>query len=905
VASGKGGVGKTNIALNLALALQDKNRRICLLDGDLGLANIDVLLGISPPHSLIDFLEDGCSLEDVMIDGPGTLKIVPGGSSLDRLPSWNGSVATKVEGIYQYLQSFDELVIDSAAGISELVLHFMDAATVPIVVVVPEPTSLTDAYSLLKTYQKRKQQATVYVLVNKVKTPRQAQVVFQKLKSAVDQYLQITLKALGYVASDDQVRNAVAMQRPFIEMFPDSPASLDLKRIARFVNQEELTRPGDLENLLFTKDAQSSEKSSPAEEAAISPCADLSPVERASEKPSDSIIVQLLVKEGYISASQLSYAIKVQEKLETPRRLLEVVKDLGYVREPQVQDTLRKNRTGLPLGSLLVELGHITETQLATALNRQKLSTDRKRLGEVLVDSGFITAYELTRSLSINLGIPYVELGLEALDRSLMEKANKQFYLTHALLPLGSESGSVKIAMADPLNRSALEAAQKTYGPKLIIAIAQEQNIKDTIEAYDSMATKGRKIEGGTGEAVDLVDRFIQEALSKCVSDIHVEPLKNRIRIRFRKDGVLTHYTDVGKDIGPSLVNRIKVMASANITEKRRHQDGRILVHSKQSGEEVDIRASFYVTIFGEKIVMRILSKKAELYKIDDVGMGPKMLNRFKEEVLDLPSGVIIITGPTGAGKTTTLYASINYCNQPDTNIITAEEPVEYVIEGISQCSIDPKIGLTFEETLRHMLRQDPDIMILGEIRDRFSAESAIQAALTGHKVLTTFHTEDSIGGLLRLMNMDIETFLISSTIVSVVAQRLLKKVCPNCRKPYVPNARDLRRLRYQTHDISGHHFFMGSGCSYCDFTGYKGRVGVFEMLVLNEYVKEALLKKRTSYEIRRTSIDTTGLVTLFEDGIAKAAKGITSLSEVIRHLPLLETPRPVEQIYRLVGELG
>jgi type IV pilus assembly protein PilB len=239
-----------------------------------------------------------------------------------------------------------------------------------------------------------------------------------------------------------------------------------------------------------------------------------------------------------------------------------------------------------------------------------------------------------------------------------------------------------------------------------------------------------------------------------------------------------------------------------------------------------------------------------------------------------------------------------------DTCIITAEDPVEYVIEGIAQCPINPKIGVTFEETLKSMLRQDPDVIILGEIRDKVSAESAIQAALTGHKVLTTFHTEDSIGGLLRLMNMDIETFLISSTVVSVVAQRLLKKVCPDCKKPYTPTAADLRRLRYKAEDLRGADFQLGSGCEQCYYTGYAGRVGVFELLVLNEYVKDAVLSCKTSYEIRRISLETTGLVTLLEDGIAKAARGITSIQEVIRHLPLMEAPRPLEQINRIIGDL-
>jgi type IV pilus assembly protein PilB len=370
-----------------------------------------------------------------------------------------------------------------------------------------------------------------------------------------------------------------------------------------------------------------------------------------------------------------------------------------------------------------------------------------------------------------------------------------------------------------------------------------------------------------------------------------------------RKDGSLIHHMEIPKDLHASIVARIKVMAKANIAEKRRHQDGRILFEPGAAEPGVDIRVSFYVTIFGEKVVMRLLTRKAGLYKIGDLGMGSKVVDRFVEEVLELPSGVVIITGPTGSGKTTTLYASINHCNRVDTSIITAEEPVEYVIEGISQCPIDPRIGLTFEESLRHILRQDPDIIILGEIRDKQSAESAIQAALTGHKVLTTFHTEDSIGGLLRLMNMDIEAFLISSTVVCVLAQRLIKKVCPHCRKTYLPSAKDLRRLQYEPQSIQGYTFSIGAGCSRCSYTGYQGRTGIFEILVLNEHVKEAIRRRKTSYAIRRVSVETTGLVTLLEDGIVKASRGITSIPEVLKNLPLLDPPRPLDQIQRLIGE--
>jgi type IV pilus assembly protein PilB len=615
-------------------------------------------------------------------------------------------------------------------------------------------------------------------------------------------------------------------------------------------------------------------------------------------------IVGILIDEGNLTPDQVNYALKVQEKLDTPKRLLDVFKELGYIRDEQIKESLQKNRTCIPLGLLLTELGLLSEKQLAMALDKQKKLKGHKRLGTVLVENNYITEYELVQSLSMHLGFPYVEPKAKMLIPTLMEKAPKQFYLKNNILPLSEEHGAVNVVMADPLDNTALEAAKKLFRADINVYITKVKLIRDVLEKYDSLQDSSRRVDASENQIVEFVDNLIQEALKLQVSDIHLEPMKDRTRVRFRKDGSLIYHTDFSKDLEKAVASRIKIMAGANIAERRRHQDGRILLGSSQNEGEVDIRVSFYVTLFGEKVVMRILTKKADLFTIGDLGMASNMLSRFQEEVLDLPTGVIISTGPTGAGKTTTLYAAINYCSNIDTSIITAEEPVEYIINGIAQCSINPEIGLTFAESLKHMLRQDPDIIVLGEIRDRYSAESAIQAALTGHKVLTTFHTEDSVGGLLRLMNMEIETFLISSTVVSVLAQRLLKKICPYCRETYMPSSRELRLLQYQPSNINNYEFKTGVGCNYCDFTGYQGRVGVFELLVLNEYVKDAILRRKTSYEIRRISVETTGLVTLLEDGMAKAAKGITSLQQVIKQLPLFGTPRPLDQIFRLIGEI-
>jgi type IV pilus assembly protein PilB len=625
------------------------------------------------------------------------------------------------------------------------------------------------------------------------------------------------------------------------------------------------------------------------------------PAQAQAEKFSD--LVTLLIMDGVVSEQQAVRARKIQEKLDTPSQLLHILQEMGYVTQDLVKATLKKHRANIRIGSLLVELGYISEKQLEAALVKQKQDEKRPRLGEVLTSNKYISEHELTMVLAMHLGFPYIEPDIAALDHTLVEQRALPTLKAHHILPLGRENGQVMLAMADPLDQTALEAAKQLYGPNLVPHLSGKQLIHDVLEILEKRGFGGPdEISADPNQAVTLVDQIIEQAIARGASDIHIEPMRNRIRVRFRKDGSLVSHTDLPKHLDAAISNRLKVMASVDITERRRHQGGRILLERATFGQDVDIRLSFYVSFFGETIVMRLLTKKQELLKVTDLGLAPKVLDRFQEEVLEVPTGVVIITGPTGSGKTTSLYAAINYSNKMDAKIITAEDPVEYVIDGVTQCSINPKLGVTFEETLRHILRQDPDIIVLGEIRDKFSAESAIQAALTGHKVLTTFHTEDTIGGLLRLMNMDIETFLISSTVVSVVAQRLIKKICPDCKESYAPSPRDLRRLKYSEADLQHYDFKIGSGCVNCDFTGYRGRVGVFELLVLNEYVKEAILARKPSSAIRRICLDTTGLITLVEDGLAKAAKGITSIQEVIRTLPVLEPPRPISQILNLAG---
>lgn len=615
-------------------------------------------------------------------------------------------------------------------------------------------------------------------------------------------------------------------------------------------------------------------------------------------------IAKFLIEDGVLTEEQLAYALRVRAKLSSERPLLSILNEIGYVSPEQQRATLRKHRVSVRIGALLVELGYLREQDLRAALALQRESGKGQKLGDILLENHFIEEKKLIEALADQLGFPQITPDLGDIDRKLLEKANPNWCLQRHLLPIRLENHRALVAFADPLDQRVRQEAARLFGADLEPLIASKRTIQETLEAYkrqtQSLATPIAPVDE-TRQVVELVNAMLLDAIQAQASDIHVEPMKNEVRVRFRCDGVLHIYKTIDKRLAPVFANRLKILGKADIAERRRHQDGHITFEEPKTGRQIDIRVSVYVTIYGEKIVLRLL-RKAQLVPLDQIGMLPRTLSRFYEDALDLPSGIVLITGPTGTGKTTTLYSAVNYLNSIDRCITTVEDPVEYIIEGIAQCSLNPKIDVTFETTLPHILRQDPDVIVLGEIRDRFSADAAIQAALTGHKVLTTFHTEDTIGGLLRLMNMDIETFMISSTVVSVLAQRLLRRVCAHCAEPYQPNSTELQRLGYKRHDLEGAAFRLGRGCAACHHTGYRGRVGVFELLVLNVMVKDAILQKCTSHEIRRISLETSGMVTLLEDGLVKACRGETTLTEVFRYLPRLDKPRPLIELKRLVG---
>lgn len=627
------------------------------------------------------------------------------------------------------------------------------------------------------------------------------------------------------------------------------------------------------------------------------------PATKKPEKdPGGDAIARLLVEQGLISQEKLVYAKRIKAKLVSDRSLVEIFKELGLLSNQQLNEALKQKRLNIRIGDLLVELGQIRQCDLDAALAIQ-LENRQQKIGDILVEYGFIEEHRLMEILASKLGYPFVEPVFAEIDRTLLAQVPVKTYAQHSFVPVARVDGRVIVAFVDPLDLEDLEAVDRIYGRQILPAIGTRQSIREVIELYRRGAQRMSAEEADDSTIIGIVNSLFDDAMQQGVSDIHVEPMKDRLRIRFRRDGVLGVHKEMSLDLAAPVATRLKVMAEADIAERRRHQDGRILYESAATGMTMDLRVSFYITVHGEKSVLRLMNKKSELLDIDDIGMAPRMLRQFRDDGLASPSGIIVVTGPTGAGKTTTLYSCVNHLNDLETSIITAEEPVEYVLDGITQCSINPKIGVTFTETLRHIVRQDPDIIVMGEIRDTFSAETAIQASLTGHKVLTTFHTEDAVGGLLRLLNMGIEAFLIASTINCMLAQRLLRRVCPQCSTPYTPTPDEYRRLGYTHGDLAGADLQIGRGCTACRFTGYKGRVGIFELLSLNDDVKEAVLARKTVQEIRRVSIESSGLITLMEDGIAKAARGKVSLPEVMRRLPRILKPRPLHELRRLLGE--
>lgn len=564
----------------------------------------------------------------------------------------------------------------------------------------------------------------------------------------------------------------------------------------------------------------------------------------------------------------------------------------------------KKPYTNQRIGDILINQGLITSQQLKETLKLQK-EGNKKRIGEILVERGAISREELYEILQYVYETEYVDLSNYVIDPEVISLIPEKIALRFKLIPLSKNDYELIIAMANPLDVYAIDFVRDYTKIKRIKSLlATEEDVLNAITSYyelgeydDIIEKLGteiifkeeeeeedlKKLEAISKEApiIQLVSMLIVQGVKDRASDIHIEPNEKGLLIRLRVDGILHDIRTLPNTIKSAIISRIKILAKMDIAERRLPQDGRFQV--KFGTREVDLRVSTIPTVLGEKVVLRLLDKSKGLIKLEQLGFIPEQLKEFKS-IISKSYGIILLTGPTGSGKTTTLYAALNQVNSKDKNIITVEDPVEYKLARINQIQIKPKINLTFANTLRSILRQDPDIIMVGEIRDTETAQIAVQAALTGHLVFSTLHTNDAASALTRLIDMDIETFLISSSVIGVIAQRLVRVICEKCKEKYTPEKNVLSGLNIKDNskDDGKVKLYRGTGCSFCKNTGYYGRTSIYELIVLDEAIRSLVISKASSNVIKAAAIK-KGMKTLKDSGMEKVMQGITTIEEVIR----------------------
>ena len=553
------------------------------------------------------------------------------------------------------------------------------------------------------------------------------------------------------------------------------------------------------------------------------------------------------------------------------------------------------------IGQILIEQGLITSSQIEEGLKTQRETGEK--IGDVFVRLKFLKEENLLESLCLQWQLPYrATLNINEIDPALPKKIPLSFAKQHQFLPIKQDENYIRCATSRPLNLAALDDLHLLLKAPVDLLVVPPSELMRTLHQVYELATDSPEeaISDFSGESLsalaeemvepeDLLDTddeapmilFVNsiffQAVQQRASDIHFEPFERDIKIRFRVDGVLYNILSPPKRLQSALTSRIKVMAGMNIAEKRLPQDGRIGL--RIGGREIDIRVSDIPTAHGERLVLRLLEKSSQLLNLDDIGFSKKDLLSMNE-LVQMSHGIILVTGPTGSGKTTTLYSALSKINSPDKNIITIEDPIEYQLNGIGQIQVNPKIDLTFASGLRSILRQDPDVIMIGEIRDGETAGIAIQSSLTGHLVFSTLHTNDSAGAVTRLLDMGIEPFLVSSSVVAIVAQRLVRKICQECRTVYQPTEEECQKLGLRRSPQTT--FYRGAGCSQCLKTGFRGRSGIYEILLLNDDLRNMILAKVDSSQIKAKAVS-NGMVTLREDGAQRVLAGQTTTEEVLR----------------------
>lgn len=556
-----------------------------------------------------------------------------------------------------------------------------------------------------------------------------------------------------------------------------------------------------------------------------------------------------------------------------------------------------KKRTG----EILVEMGLLTPQQLEEALEEQK--TSHLRIGEIFVAKGWITHVELTEALARRLGVRFLDLAATKVDASAANLVTEKDARRYAAIPVSYvDDHTLLVAMVDPANIFAIDDLRILTGYDVEPAIATEEdifgqisklrrledkvgaNLEDQVDTGELSADDVRDIREQLDEApiVKLVNSIMAQAADDGASDIHFEPQAKELVVRFRNDGVLHEIMSVPRRMQSGVLSRIKIMADLDIAERRVPQDGRIGL--MVGGKPIDMRVASLPTVYGEKIVIRLLDRSNVMLRLEDLGFSTKSLARYQKSFTK-PYGAILVTGPTGSGKSTTLYATLNILNTPEKNIITVEDPVEYRLQGINQVQTNIKAGLTFAAGLKSILRCDPDIVMIGEIRDKDTAQIAVESALTGHLVLSTLHTNDAPGALSRLTEMGIEPFLTASAVDCVLAQRLARKLCESCREPYQPTQEMLRRNDFPPEAVDDYEnvtLYKAVGCARCNGTGYKGRLGIYEVMLVTEAIERLTVERKSADEISRVAV-AEGMKSLREDGIDKVLQGRTTIEEIAR----------------------
>ncbi|MCX8122971.1 MAG: type II secretion system ATPase GspE [Spirochaetes bacterium] len=556
------------------------------------------------------------------------------------------------------------------------------------------------------------------------------------------------------------------------------------------------------------------------------------------------------------------------------------------------------------LGQILIDKKIISNEDLQDALLTQQ--TTPLKIGQILIKKGLIGEIDLLKALALQFSMEFVE-HLEFYDNDkILNVIPAQFLKRYTIAPYFVKKNTIKVAISDPLLIQPLDNIKIIFENfKIVPVLSTEkeivkiinnhfellkdnsttsviENLEETdFEILTSPITETEDILDMANEApiIRLVNTVIKQAIEDRASDIHIEPFEKDLIIRFRIDGILYNMFTPPKKYQAAIISRVKIMANLNIAENRLPQDGRIQL--KVGGKDIDIRVSVFPTYFGERIVLRLLNKSDMKFDLDSLGFSKETLKTFND-LIKKTHGIILVTGPTGSGKTTTLYSVLTRLNTPDVNILTVEDPIEYQLHGVGQMQVKPKIELTFAAGLRSILRQDPDIIMVGEIRDLETAEIAIQAALTGHRVFSTIHTNDAASGITRLLDMGVEPFLIASSVNAFLAQRLVRTICPYCKQSYKPDPVVLKDLGLKSSQIQGKKLYRGKGCDKCINTGYLGRTGIYELLPITNDIRKLIMEHADAVQIKEKAI-ANGMKTLLQDGIEKALQGITTLEEVLR----------------------